>query len=101
MNKDSGLRLERVLVDGAMTGNALMMQTLADFLSELPHDQTQFVLMNLSSSITFRIVRLKLGRTTCLMKADVLAHSDHSYCDVVASVSLYGSPKCYFYTGIL
>ena len=38
MNKDSGLRLERVLVDGAMTGNALMMQTLADFLSELPHE---------------------------------------------------------------
>jgi len=34
MDKDSGLRLERVLVDGAMTGNALMMQTLADFLSE-------------------------------------------------------------------
>ena len=44
MNKDSGLRLERVLVDGAMTGNALMMQTLADFLGELPHEQTQFVL---------------------------------------------------------
>ena len=39
MDKDSGLRLERVLVDGAMTGNALMMQTLADFLSELIHQQ--------------------------------------------------------------
>ena len=34
MDKDSGLQLERVLVDGAMTGNDLMMQTLADFLSE-------------------------------------------------------------------
>ena len=60
MNKDSGLRLERVLVDGAMTGNALMMQTLADFLSEFPHEQTQFVLRNLLSFITFRIIRLKL-----------------------------------------
>ena len=43
MNKDSGLRLERVLVDGAMTGNALMMQTLADFLSELPDCPLKFV----------------------------------------------------------
>ena len=34
MDADSGLRLERVLVDGAMTRNAQMMQTLADFLSE-------------------------------------------------------------------
>ena len=33
MDKDSGLQLERVLVDGAMTGNDLMMQTLADFLN--------------------------------------------------------------------
>jgi glycerol kinase len=34
MNKDSGLKLNKLLVDGAMTANELMMQTQADFLSK-------------------------------------------------------------------
>ncbi len=34
MDADSGLKLNKLLVDGAMTANGLMMQTQADFLSK-------------------------------------------------------------------
>ena len=33
MDKDSGLKLERLLVDGGMTKNELLMQTQADYLN--------------------------------------------------------------------